>query len=609
MRFPLLFSQLRRACFWAASLLLPVWFLQAQPTGGPYGPIDQVYEIPADANIVYFVAPDGDPESSGTELERPSTLGAAIERAVTGDAIILRGGEYRTGGHIFNQGITFQPYRDERPVLKGTKIATEWVSSREGYWRTQWEHLFPNEPQPWWRREREGMFTPLHRFNNDMVFINGRQLLSAGWEGELDENTFFINYETGEVILAQDPTDSVVEITAWNFAFIRTTEDVHGKQNDKIGPTIRGLTFTQYAFRAIEIGDEIEDPTGPAEPGTYGQDIIGTTLEHVTITHTSRVAAYLRGDRVVVRNCLISDTVTEGLFLLGSSDSLFENNIIRRNNMANMTGYYPTALKIFNQSHRVIARNNLIMENPHSSGIWYDVGNNDGIFYNNWIQDTNDGFFFEISTGAICMGNVFVNCNRGIRILNAAQVHVVHNTFYNSVASFERSGRSAEGDHFDWHPATGPDVDERVEHTFTHNLMVADAEFDGPLIQFLQPPAMCDRLQTHQVSALDHNVYIRPEVNAAQPLIRWSPINAENCMADFRSLEAFREALPQYEHAGVEKIGLHGSVFQSPVTGRFQVLPHIELPQNRLNISDEMRNFLGWAADAQVVPGAYPTQL
>ena len=43
------------------------------------------------------------------------------------------------------------------------------------------------------------MYTPLHKFNNDMVFIDGKFLQSAGWEGEVDENSFFINYSTGEV--------------------------------------------------------------------------------------------------------------------------------------------------------------------------------------------------------------------------------------------------------------------------------------------------------------------------------------------------------------------------------------------------------------------------
>ena len=112
---------------------LPRWFapslfallasvLFGQPSGGPYGPLPQTYEVPKDANRVYFVAPDGKADAAGT-LEAPTTLETAIAKVVTGDAIILRGGTYRTGGLFLNQGITMQPYKDEQPVLKGTLVA------------------------------------------------------------------------------------------------------------------------------------------------------------------------------------------------------------------------------------------------------------------------------------------------------------------------------------------------------------------------------------------------------------------------------------------------------------------------------------------------------
>ena len=114
--------------------------------------------------------------------------------------------------------------------------------------------------------------------------------------------------------------------------------------------------------------------------------------------------------------------------MIGSSDVLLERNIFRRNNVEQLTGYYPAAVKIFNQSHRVTCRDNLVIDHPHSNGIWYDVGNVDGVFVNNWVEGALDGFFFEISKGAICAGNVFVGCDKGIRVLNSSNVRVYHNT-------------------------------------------------------------------------------------------------------------------------------------------------------------------------------------
>jgi hypothetical protein len=204
---------------------LPGW---AQPSGGPYGPIPQTYPLPEKAAHVYYVAPDGKAEAAGTTLAEPTTLEAAIERVVSSDAIVMRGGTYRTGGLRLNQGITWQPYGDERPILKGTRVATEWQALRGKVWRTSSKTLFPARPLGWWQRDREGMRTPLHRFNNDMVFVDGELLKSAGWEGELDEHSFYVDYDAGQVYIGTDPTNRLVEITAFDSAFVRTSGPCHG---------------------------------------------------------------------------------------------------------------------------------------------------------------------------------------------------------------------------------------------------------------------------------------------------------------------------------------------------------------------------------------------
>ncbi len=98
--------------------------LKAQPSGGPYGPIQQNYAVPEIAGTVYFAAPDGNADALGTSVDNPTTIEAAVNKAITGDAIVLRGGTYRTGNLIFNQGITLQPYKEEQPVFKGTKVAS-----------------------------------------------------------------------------------------------------------------------------------------------------------------------------------------------------------------------------------------------------------------------------------------------------------------------------------------------------------------------------------------------------------------------------------------------------------------------------------------------------
>jgi hypothetical protein len=466
----------------------------AQPSGGPYGPIRQTYPLPKEAGKVLYVAPDGQADQSGETLSRPTTLEAAIERVRTGDAIIMRGGTYRTGNLLLNQGITIQPYADEQPVLKGSFVASTWEKLGNGLWTTRWSHLFPSKPADWWRRNREGKHTPLYRFNNDMVFVDGRFLQAVGWEGEVDSLSYYIDYDAGLVYIGIDPTDRLVEITAFDVAILRTTRDCHGKKSDRKGYQIRGIMLSQYAYRALEI--EGTDPEGLSDESRHGKEVVGTTLENCTISFCSRVAGYFRGDQLTIRRCRVSDTSTEGVYVIASNDVLLEHNIFMRNNVENITGYYPAAVKIFNQCYRVTCRDNLVIDLPHSNGIWYDVGNVDGVFVNNWIEGvgrtdrsisssqlwpSDNGFFFEISKGALCAGNVFVNCDHGLMVLNSSSVQMYQNTFVNSVACIGRNARTAAGDHFGWHASTGPDIDKREGHAFVNNLLTADGNFDRPL--------------------------------------------------------------------------------------------------------------------------------
>ena len=605
----------RLASSWVGFILVALIMgslpVQAQPSGGPYGPIWQTYELPQ-ATHVYYVAPDGKADAPGTTLDRPTTLEAAISRVVTGDAIILRGGTYRTGGLRLNQEITMQPYADEHPVLKGTRVATEWEVISNNVWRTSWKTLFPARPLSWWRDRGR---TPLHRFNNDMVFVDGEMLMSAGGERELDPHSYFIDYEKGQVYIGIDPTNRLVEITAFDGALVRTSKSVHGKRSDRKGPTIRGITFTQYAWRAIEIegkrsfgptDEPTDEPIGPADPATYGKEVTGTTLENVTITFCSRVAGYFRGDGLTIRHSLFSDTSTEGVYVIGSSDVLLERNIFRRNNIEELTGYYPAAVKIFNQSHRVTCRDNLVLDHPNSNGIWYDVGNRDGVFISNWIDGTDNGFFFEISKGAICAGNVFVNCPTGIKVLNGCDVQVYQNTLVNSTASFERDSRSAAGDHFGWHASTGPDVEERDGHVFVNNLLMANKQFRKPLLRCRQPGNMYERLKQPQIKKLDYNVYVRTGSSDSLPMITWSPVAEGNHSVNLQSPEELNKLQSEFSANSLVFANYDGPLFKSAPLSNYELLEAFPGSKKASPLPNEISKLLGWEKQETHFPGAFP---
>lgn len=571
-----------------AAMILPalIFSIQspAQPSGGPYGPVRQTYQLPAVTGKIYYVAPDGKTEASGETLTAPTTIEKAIEFVKTGDAIIMRGGTYRTGNLLFNQGITIQPYLDEQPVLKGTYVASDWKDLGNGLWTTKWTHLFPQKPADWWQRNRSGKQTPIHRFNDDMVFVDGKFLQSAAYEGEVTENSFYIDYETGTVYIGTNPKNKLIEITAFNVGLHRVTRDFHGKVNDHKGPVIKGITLTQYAYRALEV-DGL-DPEGISPETNHGKDVIGTVLENCSITFCSRVAAYLRGDKMILRNCKVSDTSTEGIYILSSSDVLLERNIFTRNNIERISGYYPSAVKIFNQCYRVTCNDNLVTDLPHSNGIWWDVGNVDAVFTNNWVEgvglvDRNisylqtwpseSGFFFEISKGAVCAGNVFVDCELGIHILNSCDAKIYNNTLINSTACLSRSERSAEGDHFGWHPATGPGVDERDGHVFVNNLLAGDETYKRPMVFIWQRKLLCERLTKPQPGQMDYNVYVPSTVKKTLPMMLWSPAQNDSCIIGFENPADLNKLHPEFEaHSTIYK---DYPVFMSKELKNFRILP------------------------------------
>lgn len=588
----------------AALALAAVSPAVAQPSGGPYGPVQMRYELPQ-AKTIYYVAPDGKADAAGTTLEQPTTFEVAISKVVTGDAIVMRGGTYRTGGLRLNQGVTIQPYADERPIIKGTEVASKWTALSNGLWRTAWTKLFPARPADWWRRERQSRQTPLHLFNNDMLFVDGEPLNAVGGEHEMDENSYYIDYEAGNVYIGKDPRDRLVEITAHDGGLIRTIADVHGKKNDRKGPVLRGLTFTQYAYRALEV--EGTEPQKHMPESEFGKEVVGTLFENLTISHCSRVAGYFRGDKLVIRNCLVSDCGTEGIYVINSADVLLEKNIVTRTNSAEkISGYFASSVKIFNQSYRTVVRDNLIIDNPNASGVWYDVGNIDGVFINNWVERTNDGFFFEISKGAICAGNVFVDCNKGIRILNSSNVQVYQNTFYNSVAWFERTERSAAGDHFGWHPSAGPDVHERIGHVFVGNLLAADESFKGPLLSFRQSPAV-RRLTDSQAKEVDGNVYVRRAGAKAQPLITWSPVPGDRANVDLSSLDELRKLQPQFEAKAQVYPDYWGVLFHGAELGNFELQRGFPGAKSGAPVPAHIARVLNWQP-AGTFPGAYAPQ-
>ena len=192
--------------------------------------------------------------------------------------------------------------------------------------------------------------------------------------------------------------------------------------------------------------------------------------------------------------------------------------------------------------------------------------------------------------------------------MNAADAKIYNNTFLDAPASFERNQRSATGDHFGWHPATGPGVEEREGHVFVNNLMVASEGSRRPLARFEQPAAMCQQLAKPMASEINGNVYVRAELPGAAPapLATWSPSPAApNCMATAMSVDEYRKLAAGYEAGGRQLDLTPHSIFKGPEVGRYEP---IQMLQGSAAAPAGVLKLLGWSEQEGRTAGAYPAR-
>lgn len=175
------------------------------------------------------------------------------------------------------------------------------------------------------------------------------------------------------------------------------------------------------------------------------------------------------------------------------------------------------------------------------------------------------------------------------------------------MAWFERSERSAVGDHFGWHPSAGPDVHERLGHVFANNLLVADETFRGPLLHAGQTEKVRARLKESQLAGLDGNVYVRRARGraVAEPLVAWAPASNERGAVEFAGWRELHAALPQFEAHGREFPDYNGPLFRSAELGHFEVARAFPGAGVAVPLPPDVRATLGWADAREAHVGAY----
>jgi hypothetical protein len=162
------------------------------------------------------------------------------------------------------------------------------------------------------------------------------------------------------------------------------------------------------------------------------------------------------------------------------------------------------------------------------------------------------------------------------------------------------------GDHFGWHPATGPAVDARNGHVFVGNLLVANEGFRRPLLNVEQSPPLCGKLTDAPLARVDANLYVRRGEASARPMISWSPAEGPTCTVQLATPADLARLYPGFEARSRAINGYAGAFFVSPELRNYDVAGALPATVTEDPVPEAVRKAAGWQADAARLPGAYP---
>jgi hypothetical protein len=184
-------------------------------------------------------------------------------------------------------------------------------------------------------------------------------------------------------------------------------------------------------------------------------------------------------------------------------------------------------------------------------------------------------------------------------------VEIYQNTFVNSTVCISRDTRSAVGDHFGWHPSTGPGVEQRYGHVFVNNLLTGDANFEKPLMLVNQHRDLCGKLKDSPLKQFDYNVFVK-DVNSGYPvLLHWSPAPVEGCRTEIVSLEGMKKVFEGSSGSSRIYESNNMPLFKSFELGNFELNPSFPGANNAAALPVEVQKLLGLPAKYKPYTGAY----
>ncbi len=253
---------------------------------------------------------------------------------------------------------------------------------------------------------------------NDL-FIDGVMLWRADAEEAVESGVWW--GEDGRIVLADDPSGRIVELSVEPYAIIGAASDV----------TIRDLVIQMYAVPsqhgAVQAQDLGDGPRG-----------FGWVIEDVEI-HSNHAAGLRTGDATLVRSVFAHHNGQLGIAVSGGKDVTIVDSELAYNNIRGYLWEWEGGGGKFTQTEGLVVRSTHAHDNL-GPGLWTDIDAVDTLYEGNAATDNlGPGIYHEISGSAVIRdndvsGNGFGNSNwawgAGILISASFDVEVVGNRVY-----------------------------------------------------------------------------------------------------------------------------------------------------------------------------------
>ena len=325
------------------------------------------------------VSPKRLPSVSAREQFR--TIQKAANKAKPGDTVVIHSGIYRETVEVKRSGAAKNPIRFKaapgaKVVVTGLDRLTKWRKENGNVYSTKWTYHFI----PWSKFEAHPD-DEYHRLigRAEQVVINGSALHQTLQRKQLSPGSFYVDLANERLYVAppggEDLTDGNVDIEA-------TTRSLLWEcKGDYVA--LRGIHF-RYA-------------ANPAQKDGVVFRGRGDSAEDCSFERMNGAGAAFVGTDQVARGCIFQDNGQLGFAGNRAQNLLITGCTLRNNNTKGFSKQWEAGGTKVVLSRGVVFERCRVIAN-HGSGIWFDIGCENGTVRNCLIADNEDaGIFYEIS--------------------------------------------------------------------------------------------------------------------------------------------------------------------------------------------------------------------